>query len=336
MARLYRLATKSLQLAALLITVFVTVNLLTSTSETQPDSSKSDVNSNDAEGLHILPPRGGDEGGGRVLCWVLTSPERHHLRAWPVKQTWASHCDHHVFMSTRADEKLGAVRLQVSEGYELLWGKTKAALQYLYHHHLHHAEWFLKADDDTFVVVENLRYMLQPYDPRLPLYFGKKFKSANVSQGFMGGGAGYVLSREAVRRVVEQGFTNSTLCTAGHRGREDLQLGACLAAVGVMAADSRDHLGRDRFLSFTPETLLSPGGVTAKGHAWFWNLVYYPTREGPGCCSDTAVTFHYVSPAMMRSLHYLLYTLRLASPSDPPPPRPPDDAASVNKQEKMS
>lgn len=44
--------------------------------------------------------------------------------------------------------------------------------------------------------------MLMPYKPNDPLYFGCRFKPY-VKQGYMSGGAGYVLSKEAVRKFVE-------------------------------------------------------------------------------------------------------------------------------------
>lgn len=44
--------------------------------------------------------------------------------------------------------------------------------------------------------------MLMPYKSSDPIYFGCRFKPY-VKQGYMSGGAGYVLSKEAVRKFVE-------------------------------------------------------------------------------------------------------------------------------------
>nr|AIA93486.1 CAZy families GT31 protein [uncultured bacterium] len=49
--------------------------------------------------------------------------------------------------------------------------------------------------------MENMRYMLNDYNSSDPIYFGFRMKPY-VSQGYMSGGGGYVLSKESVKRFV--------------------------------------------------------------------------------------------------------------------------------------
>ena len=57
--------------------------------------------------------------------------------------------------------------------------------------------------------MENLRYMVRNYDPSEAIWFGCKYRPY-VENGYMSGGAGYVLSREALDRFVQNGLADNT------------------------------------------------------------------------------------------------------------------------------
>ena len=76
--------------------------------------------------------------------------------------------------SVPVQTSLPVVELDVPEGHEVLWAKTKAALSYIYDHHRQDADWVLKADDDTFVIVENLRHLLKDHEPEEPKFLGRR------------------------------------------------------------------------------------------------------------------------------------------------------------------
>lgn len=256
----------------------------------------------------------------RVLCWILTYPDNHVKRALPVKMTWGKHCNKFLIMSTAEDSVVGTIAINVTEERDYLWGKTKKALQYIHKHHLNDFDWFYKADDDTYANIENMRYFLNSYSPQDPVYFGYKFKVI-VRQGYMSGGAGYVMSKTALIRFVEEAIPDKDKCSAfKDTGAEDAEIGVCLQNVHVYAGDSRDSLGRGRFFVHSPEDHLRQNAIDPD--YWYWRNQFYESDEGLDCCSDTAISWHYIDPRRMYFLEFFLFSLRVygmvVSPQRPP------------------
>ena len=201
----------------------------------------------------------------RVLCWVMTSEKNLYTKAVHVRATWTRRFNKVLFASEHKDARFPTIDINVKAGRGHLTMKTMTTFDYVYKHHYNDADWFMKADDDTYVFVENLRYFLSSQNASEPVYFGYKFMH-HMKQGYNGGGPGYVVSREALRRFAarEKGLCDDDL------GCEDIKFGRCMELLGVKIGETGDSMGRRRF-HLTPAilspSLLERGNYTGKDGA---------------------------------------------------------------------
>ncbi|XP_053609242.1 glycoprotein-N-acetylgalactosamine 3-beta-galactosyltransferase 1-like [Plodia interpunctella] len=240
----------------------------------------------------------------KVLCLVMTSPD-HDVKAIHVKQTWGKRCNKLIFFSTQGDAELPAIK--VEDSAQNSWKMMKEAHRYIYQNHLFDADWFLQADDLTYVILENLRYMLMNHNTTEPIYFGSSVKGPAfyMKQVFRSSRAGIVLSREALTRLIVETVQGRKRCYADPMSVDDEQMARCLSLIGVKAVDTRDPYQRGRLFPDNPHNLLIP----KIDHDWYWTNIHRG-KTGRGCCSEQAVTFHYVPSSLMYVLEYFIYHLR--------------------------
>ena len=113
----------------------------------------------------------------RVLCFVPCSDNTVNDKAIHVMNTWGKHCNKLIFFTDKEHTGFPTVGLGIPyHGKHDLTMKMFSSLFYLYEHHLNDYDWFMKADTDSYVIIENLRFMLANYTTSKPIYFGQYLK----------------------------------------------------------------------------------------------------------------------------------------------------------------
>ena len=230
-------------------------------------------------------------------------------------RTWARRCDRAVFVlagSAPVDRSnysfpIAYVGDERIEKYEHLPEKTLLALLHVYQNHGDAYDWFFKGDDDTFVIIENLRHFLRRQHSNSSIYYGYVAQTPN--RFYPSGGAGYVLSRQALKQFAEQILTKpEERQSCKYDIAEDVNLAYCLARIGVFVMNARDDKQLETFHPMTFEQ-----HFMGKFTRWIENNAQFPQEKGEKCCSPLTISFHAMSIDDMRMLHFLLYRIRKAS-----------------------
>lgn len=99
-------------------------------------------------------------GNVKLFCWILTNPKNEY-RWKHIAKLLGRKCSKTIFISSQPKyhqyENVEVVAVSVGkDSRDSLWAKTKEAFVYSYKHYYDKYDWFIKFDDDTYVL-SNIR-----------------------------------------------------------------------------------------------------------------------------------------------------------------------------------
>eukprot|EP00397_Hematodinium_sp_SG-2012_P040525 GEMP01044420.1.p1 GENE.GEMP01044420.1~~GEMP01044420.1.p1 ORF type:complete len:333 (+),score=58.53 GEMP01044420.1:26-1024(+) len=231
--------------------------------------------------------------------WILTAPMNEHTRCIEILESWAKNVppDSLVFYGAALDLKINGYKFVSCREANFTDKAKKEMLGWRYmYDHFPGRDWYVKADDDTYFLVDNLHRYLESLDSSLPYFLGRKFHFLGPGGlQYVSGGGGYVLSRAALELLIA-GSQNciDSFVRPGMDG--DLVIGECTQSVGIFPEDTRDVRGRERFHPFEFGQHVSSVSLLAP---WYSRYSFGPVAEGLDCCGFfSTISFHYMSTKM--------------------------------------
>lgn len=274
--------------------------------------------------------------GPRILCVVLTTSSHHDTRLQTILQTWGWKCDGFLAASDQDDANyLYAFEIRgAAKGYWGIYNKLMLTYrQILQEKALQEFDWIFKADDDTYVIMENLRAFLESQqhsrlDMSQPHIFGrtmpwprlaelKSFKGwfeTPEAQGFRNrffekftsqtqrlvythGGPGYLVNRRYMEMVVEAYFESHDAVKGPIS--EDMAQAFNMLYRHIRPHPTHDTHGRE---AFHPE----PPRVMHEAPYWL-PMMQESIQNVAAGMSPYSISFHHMKPRDMILLDYQLH-----------------------------
>ncbi|KAL3670370.1 hypothetical protein V7S43_004679 [Phytophthora oleae] len=243
----------------------------------------------------------------RILCWVNTYHANHEKRLHSIKKTWGKKCDKLLFMSDIEDLTVPTVEIVAPPLHEMLWQKHREIVRLLVREYGEdHFDWVFKCDDDTFLIMENLKAYLnspeiraiseeptilghrmtlqwwemqrlfEPFENHNPEHVAAMLKVRQDTRQDGGllytpGGGGYAMNWAYLKKL-EAAF-DEPYCLPNEVVPDDWAISFCMRHLGVIPLDTRDAEKRERFHQYDPNDLYTrPYDVEAYDHNLFTSI----------------------------------------------------------------
>ncbi|OQR79949.1 hypothetical protein BIW11_02477 [Tropilaelaps mercedesae] len=231
-----------------------------------------------------------------IACIVFGSSRR---QSRAIVGTWGRHCNSLDFVADFEDKYIPVTvsmkRLQENQN-----------------------QWTFLTRDSTFAIIENLRRLVAPLNSSEVHYLGHAMRktkqqarpnfSPHLTVNVVNGGI--VLSQGAVFRLV---YALGSDCQSKVETQLEDSIAILLGENEVPRPDTRDHLGRARFLARSLDKLLRPAGLSP--YDSFVKDSIYASPIGPMCCSPLAVSLADVDALEMHLWEYIIARMGVGVPT---------------------
>ncbi|KAF2902047.1 hypothetical protein ILUMI_04146 [Ignelater luminosus] len=230
----------------------------------------------------------------QVLCAILV---RNAKNAEAAQRTWAKHCNSIVLINLelKKKNKIPVKKTKDNASWALLCKSLRDFSDSF--------KWILIVNDNTFAILENIRYLVAGLNHTKKYYLGHAMTFWGTS--YNSGQAGYILSNGTLAALKNK-LKTSSFCTADSTfwNMEDYYLGKTLASLNISPLDTRDKLGLATFHGFNLQKLFFPGSTALSN---YYKFSLFPTK----CCSFHSVTFQVTEGDKMFTYDYLLHQLQV-------------------------
>ncbi|XP_022656733.1 C1GALT1-specific chaperone 1-like isoform X1 [Varroa destructor] len=276
---------------------------VTRISSIQRDLYKAGINVSEAQYLFDRVP---------ITCIVFSSNRR---QARAVVGTWGRHCNSLDFVANFED-KFVPTTVKVSEDGHLLCRTIREV--FLKRFQGKQNRWVFLASDTTFAVIENLRRMVAPLNSSDIHYLGHAVKkwiprfgsaaphrplTVNVARG------GIVLSHGAILQLL---YTLGPDCSVEEEAELEDSI-AVLFSDDIIRPDTRDYMGRSRFLARPLAKLLRTRKISP--YDTFSKDSVYTSPMGSFCCSPMAISLAGVDALEMHLWEFIIARMGVGVPA---------------------
>ncbi|XP_031625296.1 glycoprotein-N-acetylgalactosamine 3-beta-galactosyltransferase 1-like [Contarinia nasturtii] len=251
----------------------------------------------------------------RVLCWVHNNnPEKEQIDA--IQKTWGVRCTKFIVIKKSGGNSTDSFNIPNDRNSS---SNIENAYRFIFDNYATKFDWFLKTTGSSYVVMENLRYKLFPYNPTDAIGIGLALKNGKYNLSYLSEKAGYVLSTKALEMLIKAFDKQGDISLAEEIHNDELRIAMFLDFVEVPFAANNDTDDKQLFFDKHLDEFFLPNPNVTFPYPWYQD---YKVNHYLDHASNYSIAFCDISWQHMFVMEFLIYQLRPYGLETKHPPLP--------------